>query len=552
VPTVDLSPSTANTISLIDTFQESTNLIPLASKAPAPGNQVAHLVFTLSDSAPPGSSIAITLDPSVTLLSDEGGNTSESPANGTLVLVDGAINIPSQMGTTPNASMANIPAETVRPARFLRNAKLASGSTRFSPRTFSYLGTTNHDAAFGYDEAGDVLHDDTGRSFTYDALSMTTGATAPLSPSGTRTFAYIYTADDERIALAETLPSGATTINWTLRGLDNHLLRTWTNSSWREDDIWRGAALLAYESSTGVRHYGLDHLGSPAIITDALGHSVGPLTFDPFGNGGATGAGMLQYTGQERDSFNVGPSPGTVNLPDYLHARYYGAAVGRFLSVDPMQGDTHHPQSWNRYSYVVNQPINNIDPKGLCTFTLTGGEKYSDDNTVCAEATANNPSDLEYRMTMANIAAVEDLHYTGMFLNWVARDFSAPFLLFSRGLMTDRPLPIAAGVVSAAGIALGGVVGPEDEELLLLNKQMASESQVADSLAGGGRVMAGEGTDVVLRDEPRLVAQYGPGRWAKVTSEPYKAADGHIIETHFYKNLTTGQIVELKQTLPWH
>ncbi len=368
VPTVDLSPSTstANTISLIDTFQESTNLIPLASKAPAPGNQVAHLVFTLSSSASPGSSIAITLDPSVTLLSDEGGNTSESPANGTLVLVDGAINIPSQMVTAPSASIANMPAETVRPARFLRNAKLASGSTRFSPRTSSYLGTTNHDTAFDYDEAGDVLHDGSGRSFTYDALSMTTGATAPLTVGGTRNFAYIYTADDERIALVETLPSGATTTNWTLRGLDNHLLRTWTNSTWREDDIWRGAALLAYESPTGVRHYGLDHLGSPAIVTDATANLVGPLTFDAFGNGGATGAGMLQYTGHERDSFNVGSSPGTVTLPDYLHARYYDSARGRFLSVDPAVDsiDPGKPQSWNRYAYVRSNPLTFTDPTG--------------------------------------------------------------------------------------------------------------------------------------------------------------------------------------------
>ncbi len=372
VPTIDLSPFKANTISLIDTFQESTNLLPLASHAPAPGNVIAHLVFTLSDSAPPGSSIAITLDPSVTLLSDEGGNTSESPANGTLVLVDGAINIPSSMVTTPTASMANMPAETVRPARFLNNARLATSSTRFSPRASSYVGTTNHDAAFDYDEAGDVLQEhDTGRSFTYDALSMTTGATVPFT-NGSRTFAYIYTADDERIALVETLPFGATTTNWTLRGLDNHLLRTWTNSStsgwsWREDDIWRGAALLAYESPTGVRHYGLDHLGSPAIVTDALGHSVGPVTFDAFGNGGATGAGMLQYTGHERDSFNVGSSPGTVTLPDYLHARYYDSARGRFLSVDTnvdIQKNLLEPSRWNRYSYATNNPLKFVDPNG--------------------------------------------------------------------------------------------------------------------------------------------------------------------------------------------
>ena len=223
-----------------------------------------------------------------------------------------------------------------------------------------------------------VVNDAKGRIFTYDVLSMSTGATAPLAIGGTRTFAYVYTADDERIALVETFSSGATTANWTLRGLDNHLLRTWTSSStagwsWREDDIWRGAALLAYESPTGVRHYGLDHLGSPAIITDSLAHPIGPLTFDAFGNGGATGAGMLEYTGHERDSFNVGSSPGTVTLPDYLHARYYDSSRGRFLSVDPnviVGANLRMPQRWNRYAYVGNSPLGRADLDGREWFAV--------------------------------------------------------------------------------------------------------------------------------------------------------------------------------------
>jgi RHS repeat-associated protein len=379
-PTAAFSPSTTSSVSLVDTFQESSSLIPFTLNASAPGDLVAHLVFTLNGSASPGSAIAITLDPSVTLLSDEGGNTSESPANGTLALVDGAINIPLQMTTIPGALTANTSTEaaprsikilrTPKPAIFLDDRSLAASASRFAPRfSSSFTGTTNHDAAFAYDEAGDVLHDDTGRSFTYDALSMTIGATVPLPNNGTRNFAYIYTADDERIALVEKLSSGATTTNWTLRGLDNHLLRTWTNSStsgwnWREDEVWRGGSLLAYESASGVRHYGLDHLGSPAILTDATGHQIGTVTFDAFGNGGATGAGVLQYTGHERDTANVGPSPGTAALPDYLHARYYDSSRGRFLSVDAHLGTPSFPQSWNRYAYARSNPLKYVDPNG--------------------------------------------------------------------------------------------------------------------------------------------------------------------------------------------
>jgi hypothetical protein len=95
-PTSEFSPSTSGSISLLDTFQESTNPIPFGSNAPAPGNLVAHLVFQLSSSVVPGSSIPLTLDTSLTQLTDDGGNsaTVETSTNGQLALVNGAINIP--------------------------------------------------------------------------------------------------------------------------------------------------------------------------------------------------------------------------------------------------------------------------------------------------------------------------------------------------------------------------------------------------------------------------------------------------------------------------
>lgn len=97
--TAGLTPSFENTtqpagsIALIDAFSESTNLIPFTLNAPGSGDQVAHLVFTLSSSAAPGSSIALTLDPSLNALSNQEGNLEETSGNGGLTLVNGAINI---------------------------------------------------------------------------------------------------------------------------------------------------------------------------------------------------------------------------------------------------------------------------------------------------------------------------------------------------------------------------------------------------------------------------------------------------------------------------
>ena len=52
---------------------------------------------------------------------------------------------------------------------------------------------------------------------------------------------------------------------------------------------------------------------------------------------------------------------------DYALARSYVNRLARFLSADPagLAADSSNPQSWNRYSYVLDDPLNFIDPLGL-------------------------------------------------------------------------------------------------------------------------------------------------------------------------------------------
>ncbi len=51
---------------------------------------------------------------------------------------------------------------------------------------------------------------------------------------------------------------------------------------------------------------------------------------------------------------------------DYFGARYYAGAQGRFTTVDPSMESVvlQNPQSWNRYSYTLNNPLRYIDPNG--------------------------------------------------------------------------------------------------------------------------------------------------------------------------------------------
>jgi RHS repeat-associated protein len=73
-----------------------------------------------------------------------------------------------------------------------------------------------------------------------------------------------------------------------------------------------------------------------------------------------------KFTGHERDWHNASNVENDDYL-DYMQARYYDPRLGRFLSVDPVwdvKRSIRQPQSWNRYSYVVNNPINRVDPDG--------------------------------------------------------------------------------------------------------------------------------------------------------------------------------------------
>jgi len=91
-PTFESSPSSSGSISLIDTFSETTNLIPFSSNAPLPGNQIGVLHFALASNAAPGA-VTLTLDPTLTQLSDQAGTITQTTGAGNLLLVNGSITI---------------------------------------------------------------------------------------------------------------------------------------------------------------------------------------------------------------------------------------------------------------------------------------------------------------------------------------------------------------------------------------------------------------------------------------------------------------------------
>lgn len=54
---------------------------------------------------------------------------------------------------------------------------------------------------------------------------------------------------------------------------------------------------------------------------------------------------------------------------DYLRARYYDPALGRFISRDAYQGELNDPMSLHKYQYAHANPVVNTDPSGYVTLT---------------------------------------------------------------------------------------------------------------------------------------------------------------------------------------
>ncbi len=60
-----------------------------------------------------------------------------------------------------------------------------------------------------------------------------------------------------------------------------------------------------------------------------------------------------------------------------MNARFYVPGLGRFLSADTIVPDPANPQSFNRYSYVLNSPLKFTDPTGHCA-EGSWGDDYED------------------------------------------------------------------------------------------------------------------------------------------------------------------------------
>ena len=205
---------------------------------------------------------------------------------------------------------------------------------------------------YAFDSSGNTTKDANGRTFVYDAENKQTKVET-VNSSGTVTGTigeYFYDGDGRRVKK-----------------------RGWINGQWEETRfVYDASSRLVAEYSTilnetpQVAYLTNDHLGSPRINTDENGAVISRHDYRPYGEEVnermhtqyAADTIRKQFTGYERD--------GETEL-DFAQARIFQMNFGRFLVPDPtfLSVTMRNPQSWNRYTYVLNNPHLYTDPFGL-------------------------------------------------------------------------------------------------------------------------------------------------------------------------------------------
>jgi RHS repeat-associated protein len=163
-----------------------------------------------------------------------------------------------------------------------------------------------------------------------------------------------------------------------------------------------GPTAVYVAGTTGPLYYRhADWLGSSRLASTQSRTKYFDVSYAPFGEDyNDLGTTDYNFTGQNQDT--------ETGYYDFLF-REYSPVQGRWLSPDPAgtaAADPTNPQSWNRYVYVLNNPLALVDPLGLDCVYLTddGGHVQEIDHEAindgeCAasggywiEGSVNDPS----------------------------------------------------------------------------------------------------------------------------------------------------------------
>lgn len=229
------------------------------------------------------------------------------------------------------------------------SANVHQGAATLQLGDFSDASNRITRAGYVYDNAGNLKEEPGGKTYSYDGENRLVTATV-----GGVTSNYWYDADGRRVK--KVVGSASTSFVYNAAGL---LIAEYTSTA---------------PGIGGIKYVTADHLGSTRLVTSG-GSGMVKARYDylPFGEELGTNIGArttsLGYSPQVdplRQKFGSKERDTEIGL-DYFLARYHSPVQGRLTSVDPENAGAYpgNPQSWNGYTYALNNPIIYSDPDGL-------------------------------------------------------------------------------------------------------------------------------------------------------------------------------------------
>jgi RHS repeat-associated protein len=204
------------------------------------------------------------------------------------------------------------------------------------PHAVTAVGSTG----YAYDNNGNMTTRDS-QTITWDVENR------PVSVSDNGTTAtFIYDGDGNRVEKIE----NSETILYINKYYEKNLTTGNVTSYY-----YLGGRLVAMKQDSNLKYLHQDHLTGTALVTSDNGTSLGTMKYYPYGStrSGSVPTDKL-FTGQRLDDTGL----------YYYGARYYDPQIGRFISPDTIVPNPMNPQSFNRYSYCLNNPLRYIDPDG--------------------------------------------------------------------------------------------------------------------------------------------------------------------------------------------
>jgi RHS repeat-associated protein len=237
-----------------------------------------------------------------------------------------------------------------------------------------YTAATNQLSSGGYqyDAAGNMTYDASGgHHFTYDAegniLQVDAGS-----------WSFVFDAFNHRVRA-----QAAGVLAENLFDAFGHDTSGWSGPSTPgESHIFADNTQIALRSGDGETYFNhTNWLKTDRVHTDMNGATAAIFTSLPFGDGGSADV-IEYYAGWDFQHF-AGMDVDYWDSTYYAQFRNYSELQARWLSPDPYDGsyDASNPQSFNRYSYVLNNPLSLTDPSGLDYTDPDGNQCYTNNTT---------------------------------------------------------------------------------------------------------------------------------------------------------------------------